>query len=102
MSTRKRWTNEEDEMLVQAIKANPHNLHVAFNLVAVKTGRTKDTVRIRWYEVVRHKSYCFLTISRDKKMYNSKTYSPESGHTKAPKETSISLWRRIKVALGWK
>ena len=26
MATRKRWTTEENNILVQAIKANPHNI----------------------------------------------------------------------------
>lgn len=44
MTTRKRWTKEEEEILVQAVKANPHNLSKAFREVAEKLGRVDMSI----------------------------------------------------------
>lgn len=40
MATRMKWTDEEDAILVQAVKANPHNKAQAFREIAEKTGHT--------------------------------------------------------------
>ena len=39
--TRTRWTKEEDEILVQAIKANPHNKAQAFKIAAEKVNHSE-------------------------------------------------------------
>lgn len=94
MTTRKRWTKEEEEILVQAVKANPHNLAEAFRKVAKEIGRTTQTVHHRWYAKMRHTSKCFITISSEKQMINGKNYT--SRNSSSPVTTIKTLWEKLK------
>lgn len=99
MATKRRWTTEEDKILVQAIKANPHNLSQAFRLTAAKLGRTECAVAFRWYEHVRHTNICFVTFSEKKECRNLKNYTPEQGHINKPNNIVKGLWKKIKGLL---
>ena len=91
MSTKKRWTKEEDEILVQAIKANPHNLSKAFREVSLKLERTETAINYRWYYVLKNKSVCFMTVSPNKTLSNGKI-STNNKVDKTPK----TFWQKIK------
>jgi hypothetical protein len=93
MTAKKRWTKEEEEILVQAIKANPHNLEKAFKIVAEEIGRTKAAVHIKWYADVKSKSLCFTTISEHKMLKNGKCIPNNSIK---PLEAPVSLWQKLK------
>jgi hypothetical protein len=45
----KKWTDEENQLLLRQIDAFPHNLSKCFLLVAEQTGRTKGSVSSHWY-----------------------------------------------------
>ena len=75
MSTKKKWTEEEEEILVQAVKANPHNLSKTFREIAEKLDRTEVAVKIQWYTKTRSRSICFVTVSQGKKFKNGKNYT---------------------------
>lgn len=50
MSTvKRRWTKEEEEILVQAVKANPNNLQKVFREVAYVIERAAASVSSRYY-----------------------------------------------------
>ena len=50
MSTvKRRWTKEEEEILVQAVKANPNNLQKVFREVSYVIGRAASSVSSRYY-----------------------------------------------------
>ena len=50
MSTvKRRWTKEEEEILVQAVKANPDNLQKVFREVAYVIERAAASVSSRYY-----------------------------------------------------
>ena len=102
MSTKKRWTEEEEKILVQAVKANPHNLSKAFREVAKKLGRTEGAVNIQWYTKIRSRSICFVTVSQGKKFKNGKNYVPECGHINSPTPSNKTLWEKLKALLEWK
>lgn len=57
-NTRTKWTKEEDEILVQAIKANPHNKAKAFREVAEKVNHSEICCSGRWYK------YCLTQSTR--------------------------------------
>lgn len=65
MRTIKKWTEEEDECLLQQVKAFPQNLTRCFLAVSEVTGRSQCAVANRWYTVVSRKpnSTCFFTAS---------------------------------------
>lgn len=70
MAKRTKWTVEEDEILVQAINANPHNkAKKPSREVSEKIGRSAKCCSNRWYQALsnpEHKSYvgCMFTMVR--------------------------------------
>lgn len=102
MTTKKKWTKEEEEILVQAVKANPHNLSKAFREVAEKLGKTESAVSKQWYNNTRVNSVCFVIVSQGKKFKNGKNYVPNCGHVKSPTSSNKTLWKKLKALLGWK
>lgn len=102
MSIKRKWTKREEEILVQAVKANPHNLSRAFRIAAIKLDRTAGAVKIQWYTKTRTNSFCFVTISQDKEFKNGKNYVPMSRHTKTPNVSNKTLWEKLKALLGWR
>jgi aspartyl aminopeptidase len=102
MKRKNGWTKEEEEILVQAIKANPQNLREAFREVAIKLDRSVDAVKQRWYTKTRLTSVCFITVSQETKFKNGKHFVPNSGHVNSPDTSNKPLWARIKALLGWK
>ena len=94
MATKKRWTKEEEEILVQAVKANPHNLAEAFRQVSIKLDKNVPAVAHKWYRNVRYNSNCFITISPKKQMVNGKNYT--SGNSNSPVATIKTLWEKLK------
>lgn len=108
MKTRKRWTHEEDEMLIQAVKDNFDNLIKGFRKVSEITGRTVNGVAYRWYQVLsnpENKNYigssCFISFGIEKRYANRKNYY-EGFSKQEPKKQSPSLWKRICRILGIK
>lgn len=65
MSTNKRWTESEDEILLQQVKSHPQNLNWCFLQVAQQLGRSKSAVAGHWYTNVskRPDTTCFFTAS---------------------------------------
>jgi hypothetical protein len=102
MSTRRKWTKEEEVILVQAVKANPHNLSKAFREVAEKLDRTDRAVSHQWYNKTRINSVCFITVSQNKKLKNGKNYVPNCRHNNPPTTSNKTLWEKLKTLLKWK
>lgn len=98
----KKWTKEEEELLVKTVKANFHNLAEAFREVASQTGRSEKAVTLHWYRKTRLSATCFVAVSQESKMNNSKNYVPECGHTKTPSASNKPIWEKIKSLLGWR
>lgn len=95
----RRWTAQEDKILVQAIKANPHNKAKAFKIAAKKLDRDSFSCKNRWYFYLSNpnsKYYVgciFMTVSRKSALENRTTV------TKYSKTEPIksNLWERIKA-----
>lgn len=87
--TNRKWTEEEDQRLLQQVRTFPQNLSKCFLIVAEVTGRTPGAVANHWYTVVSKKpnSTCFFTaspkhISRNRK--NGKGV-----------ESTRTIWQRL-------
>jgi len=52
MSTNKKWTASEDEILLQSVKQSPQNLSRCFLSVAQNIDRSPSAVANHWYTVV--------------------------------------------------
>lgn len=104
-NTRTRWTKEEDEILVQAIKANPHNKAEAFRYVATKlANRDVKSCENRWYKQLsnpesKHYVGCMFTMIGVSSRLDNRTIDREEVHIK-PKQIKKGLWEKIKTLLG--
>ena len=98
MTKSSKWTEEERNILVQAVQANPHNLQEAFRQAESQLNRTNIAISNHWYYKLKRESTCFITISPKKKLENGKLHFREI-HSKPTKSTK-SIWNRIKSLLG--
>lgn len=85
----KRWTAEEDKILLNQIDAFPHNLSKCFMVVSEMTGRSKGAVAAHWYTVLskREDIWKFVTLSAHHCSKNRKNGAGE--------ESSQSIWNRV-------
>ena len=104
MITKKRWTDEENNILVQAITANPHNIKEACRHAATKLeGRTPKACELHWYRVIAPANnpiklgVSFLAVG-PKTIYKNRK---NSGNSTVQPEKS-TLWTKIKKFIGLK
>ena len=90
----RRWSDEEDQVLLRHVKANPQNLHRSFMLVSeyltdAGTPRTPTAVQAHWYASLSKKpdALCFFTTSEKHVARNRK-----NGMGIA---TNKSIWQRF-------
>lgn len=93
MSKGKRWTKDEDKVLLESVKAAPHNLKQAFTQASSKLNRSVTACSTRWYtELSKRKdsdNIVFMCVSAKKMSVNRKVLG-EDNNPEAP-----SLWKRI-------
>lgn len=101
MTTKKRWTKEEDRLLIQAIAANPTNIKEALMQVSKTLDRTFYACHFRWYRVLSitqnltKASTLFMTVG-SKTVYKNRKNSSNNSITKPVKS---NLWNTIKKFL---
>lgn len=101
MTTKKRWTKEEDRLLVQAITANPTNIKEALIQVSKTLDRTFYACHFRWYRVLSitqnstKASTLFMTVG-SKTVYKNRKNSSSNSTIKPIKS---NLWNTIKKFL---
>lgn len=101
MITKKRWTEEEDRLLVQAITANPTNIKEALMQVSKTLDRTFYACHLRWYRVLSitqnstKASTLFMTVG-SKTVYKNRKNSSSNSTIKPIKS---NLWNTIKKFL---
>lgn len=63
--TNRKWTEEEEELLLRQVRAFPQNLKKCFLIVSEMTDRSPKAVTAHWYTVTskRPDSTCFFTAS---------------------------------------
>lgn len=91
----RKFTPEEDKMIVEAIKKNPQNIHKCFVVLAPKLNRSVDSLRVHYYSMIAKddSNKLFLTVSSRKKYTNYKVQ--RKGMKAKPTQTTKSKWRRI-------
>lgn len=104
MDKRKHWTDEEDNVLVQAIIDSPHNKQEAFKQVAKSLNRSISACSSRWYTILsnpEHKKYrgCLFTMIGRYSRFDNRTINTNLVHTSPIKHKS-SIWYKIKKLFG--
>lgn len=104
MATRIKWTDEEDEILVQAIKANPHNKAEAFRVAASQVNHNECCCSNRWYKILsnpEHRKYvgCMFTLVGIHSKLDNITVNRDKVHI-TPDKTKRGIWTKIKNLLG--
>lgn len=104
MAKRTEWTKEEDEILVQAIIANPHNKAQVFREVSSKINRSANSCGLRWYTKLSNpesKYYvgCLFTMIGVTSRLDNRTVNKEKANI-TPKKNKRGIWTKIKALLG--
>lgn len=92
----KRYTEDEDKLILSYLEDNPDNLKKAFAELAQQLGRTPTGIATHWYSTLsRGKHVVFMTIAKKKYSSNRKT-------GKMQKKTILpSLWKKILTFFGF-
>lgn len=98
MTTKRRWTNDEEQVIIAKVRQHSNNLQRAFEEASEELGRTKDAVAFRWYSKLRNTEVVFMTISAKRKSVNTK--NTIQGKQDNSEEVQLSIWRRILNILG--
>jgi len=87
--TYRKWTEEEDDYLLQQVKAMPQNLTQCFIAVSRNIDRSPNAVANHWYSVVskRPDVTCFFTASSHHLSRNRKNG--------AGVQINRSIWQRL-------
>ena len=93
MNQRRRWTNEEEQVLLSQVRQNPGNLSRAFRATSQIIERDWRSIGQHWYHKVRHSETVFMTIGARNMSVNSKVNNN-------PQPVRLPIWRRILKLLG--
>lgn len=94
--SRRRFTTEEDELIIKKVSEHPGNLLKAFREVAEETGRHYTCVSSRWYKYLSERqstSKVFMLFSKKRGTFNRKIVKERKIHTQ--RNLQESKWRRI-------
>lgn len=91
----RKFTPEEDRIIIDAVKKSPQNISKAFVLVAPKINRSVNSIRVHYYgSIAKDKdNKLFLTVSERRKLTNYKVQR-DNMDVKAERSTKPK-WRRI-------
>lgn len=96
MTKKRKWTIEEERVLVDQITRRANNIREAFRRTSRLIGRTEAACMYHWYMVVSKRentSVCFVTIGHETKNVNRKNVASNTSDN--TEKTSISWWRRF-------
>lgn len=87
--TYRKWTEEEDERILQQVRTFPQNLSKCFLIVSETIDRSPKAIQARWYNVVskRPDAICFFTASPKHVSRNRKNGKGV--------ESNRSIWQRL-------
>ena len=88
-TTKKRWTNDEEQVVISKVKANPNNLSKAFREASLEINRSANNIKLHWYIKQRKRpalkdrcGSCFMTYGYKSLNINRKNvYTNTSDNT---------------------
>lgn len=98
MTTKRRFTKEEDSLILSTAAKNPHNLSECFREVAIKINRGPKSIANRWYHCLSKKdsndktNTVFITVGKKSVNYNRKTAMK---NTQQPEKQRSGIWKTI-------
>ena len=96
MTKKRKWTTEEERVLVDQITRSANNIKEAFRRTSRLIDRTEAACMYHWYMVLSKRedpSVCFVTIGYNTKNVNRKNVAPNMLDN--TEKTSTSWWRRF-------
>lgn len=96
MSTLRKWTEDEEKVVISKIEENPNNLQRAFREASLEIGRTPAAIGYRWYQggLREGSGKLFMTYGR-KGTLNSNRKNVSSKTSDNTIRTRKSKWRGI-------
>ena len=86
---RKRYSNVEDDIIINYIIKNPGNIHKACEELGMQLYRSTHAISLRWYKLSHKKlDKSFITFGKNKHACNRKNVNNLSKH-------NVSLWKMI-------
>lgn len=98
MTTKRRFTEEEDRLIISKVNENPSNIAQCLRELSIELDRTFSALQHRWYTVLAKKdtssktNTCFITYG-NRNVNPNRKISREG--TQQPKTIKKSKWRRI-------
>lgn len=98
MTTKRRFTKEEDSLILSTVAENPHNLSKCFREIAIKINRDPKSIENRWYHYLSKKdsndktNTIFVTVGKKSVNYNRKTAME---NTQQPEKQRSGIWKTI-------
>ena len=90
---RKRYSNAEDNIIINYIISNPGNIQKACKELGIQLNRSTVAISTRWYRLSHKKlDKSFITFGKNKHACNRKNVNNLSKH-------NVSLWKIILNAI---
>lgn len=96
MTKKRKWTTEEEQVLVDQISKSANNIKEAFVKTSKLIDRTEAACMWHWYMVVskrKNSSVCFATIGYKTRNINRKVVRANT--TDNTEVTTISWWKKV-------
>lgn len=96
---RRKFTKEEDNIIIAAVKKNPQNIAKVFRELSVTLHRSTDSLRVRYYKYLAKdpENKLFFLLSPNKRYRNYKVQRKEMKDK--PERSTKSKWQRIIAIL---
>lgn len=98
MTTKPRWTNDEEQVVIAKVRQHPNNLKQAFREASIELDRSPTSITQHWYRNIRHNEIVFMTVGS--KTINRNTKNVFHGSYDNTEKMKVSIWRRILKFLG--
>lgn len=98
MTTKPRWTNDEEQVVIAKVRQHPNNLKEAFREASIELDRSPGSITQHWYRNIRHNEIVFMTVGPKTKNINTKN-TIQGGYNNTGR-MQLPIWRRILRLLG--